>query len=167
MGVPASRIEDVYRRRHRVFRNALACVVGSHETADDVVQEAFARALARRDQFRGEGALEAWIWRIAIRTALELRSDGDIASLEETVDPRIVEPERDPELAEAVRKLPARRRLLVFLRYVADLSYGDIARVCGISEGTVAATLAQARADLAKELGQTHEEQHVTQRGSR
>lgn len=47
MGVPASRIEDVCRRRHRVFRDALACVVGSYETADDVVQEAFARAPRR------------------------------------------------------------------------------------------------------------------------
>jgi RNA polymerase sigma factor (sigma-70 family) len=121
----------------------VACIAGSYEAADDVVQETFARDVARRDQFRCEGALEAWIWRIAIRTALELRQDSDIASLEEAVDLRIVEPKRDRELAAAVRRLPTRRRLLVFLRYVADLSYGDIARVCGISEGTVAATLAQ------------------------
>jgi RNA polymerase sigma factor (sigma-70 family) len=166
MAVLASSIEDVYRRRHRVFRDALACVVGSYEVADDVVQEAFARALARRDQFRGEGALEAWIWRIAMRTALELRPDGATSPLDEVVDLRIVEPERDPELAEAVRRLPARRRLLIFLRYVADLSYADIALVCGIREGTVAATLTQARADLARELERSSDKQ-ATQRGSR
>jgi DNA-directed RNA polymerase specialized sigma24 family protein len=40
----------------------------------------------------------------------------------------------------------------VFLRYFADLSYAEIADACGISEGTVAATLAQARAALHEEI---------------
>jgi RNA polymerase sigma-70 factor (ECF subfamily) len=167
MGVPANRIEDVYRRRHRVFRNAIACIAGSYEAADDVVQEAFARALARREQFRGDGPIEAWIWRIAIRTALEQRSAPAVAPIGEAIDPRIVEPDRDPELAAALAKLPPRRRLLVFLRYVADLPYGEIARVCGVSEGTVGATLTQARAELAAELGYSRRHEHATQRGSR
>jgi DNA-directed RNA polymerase specialized sigma24 family protein len=34
--------------------------------------------------------------------------------------------------------------LIVFLRYFADFSYGEIAEACDVSEGTVAATLAQA-----------------------
>ena len=49
------------------------------------------------------------------------------------------------------RKTP-RRRLIVFLRYFADLSYSEIATVCEISEGTVAATLAHAHSDLSKAL---------------
>jgi DNA-directed RNA polymerase specialized sigma24 family protein len=40
----------------------------------------------------------------------------------------------------------------VFLRYFADLSYAEIADVCGVAEGTVSASLAQARALLAAEL---------------
>jgi RNA polymerase sigma factor (sigma-70 family) len=51
-----------------------------------------------------------------------------------------------------LRSLPPRRRLVVFLRHYADLSYAEIASACGIAEGTVAATLAQARADLAAAL---------------
>jgi RNA polymerase sigma factor (sigma-70 family) len=54
----------------------------------------------------------------------------------------------DPELAAALRALSPRRKLVVFLRYFADLSYAEIAEACGMSEGTVAATLAQARAEL-------------------
>ena len=51
-------------------------------------------------------------------------------------------------LAEAVAALPPRRRLIVFLHYFADLAYPEIAKLCGVSDGTVAATLAQARAEL-------------------
>jgi RNA polymerase sigma-70 factor (ECF subfamily) len=60
----------------------------------------------------------------------------------------VLQPEADPELAEALKALPPRRRLIVFLRYFGDLSYGEIAELCGISEGTVAATLAQAHSSL-------------------
>jgi DNA-directed RNA polymerase specialized sigma24 family protein len=42
--------------------------------------------------------------------------------------------------------------LVVFLRYFADLSYEEIASTCEISEGTVAASLAQARAALLEAL---------------
>jgi DNA-directed RNA polymerase specialized sigma24 family protein len=41
---------------------------------------------------------------------------------------------------------------MVFLRYFADLSYADIAEACDVSEGTVSAALAQARAALAQAL---------------
>ena len=54
----------------------------------------------------------------------------------------------DAELRAAVRTLPPKRRLIVFLRYFADLPYADIAAICEVSEGTVAATLSQARAEL-------------------
>lgn len=55
-------------------------------------------------------------------------------------------------LAEALQALPPKRRLIVFLRYFADLSYAEIGELCGVSEGTVGATLAQARAALEVQL---------------
>jgi RNA polymerase sigma factor (sigma-70 family) len=150
----AREIEEVYRRRYVAFRNALATVTGSHETARDVVQDAFAEALRKRESFRGEGPLEAWVWRIALRLAFASRRNWDVLPFADAGEPAIVEPSLDPELADALRRLPPRRRLLVFLRHFGDLSYSEIAHVCGISEGTVAATLAQARNELLTTLRQ-------------
>ena len=48
-----------------------------------------------------------------------------------------------------MRALPPRRRLIVFLRYFADLPYQTIAEALEVDVGTVAATLAQARQELA------------------
>jgi len=148
----ARAIERLYRERYLAFRNGLATVTGSYESAHDAVQEAFARALSKRSSLREEASLEAWVWRIALRTALEHRPRHSGASLNGSLDPQLPEPERDPELARALRALPPRRRLVVFLRYFVDLSYGDIAEACGIAEGTVAATLAQAQAELKEAL---------------
>ena len=150
----ARAIERVYRQRYVGFRNALAAVTGSYDSARDAVQEAFARALRERASFRGEGSLEAWIFRIALRAALETRRNGREVPLGDAVGPDVLEAERDPELAAALRALPPRRRLIVFLRYFAGLSYAEIAAACGISEGTVAAALTQARAALLEQLTQ-------------
>jgi RNA polymerase sigma-70 factor (ECF subfamily) len=149
-------LEQLYRERYVGLRDALATVTGSHESARDALQEGFARALAARSTYRGDGPLVAWVWRISYRAALEARR-RDSASLEDDVlvDPRLVHPERDTELATALRELSPRRRLILFLRYYADCSHTEIASICGISEGTVSATLAKAkealRASLRKE----------------
>lgn len=144
-------LERLYRERYVAFRNGLAPVVGTYDEARDVVQEAFARALRARRDFRGEGSLEGWVWRIAFRVALEKRRRADEAPFD-SFDPQLVERERDPELAAALRRLPPRKRLVVFLRYFADLSYAEIAEVAEISEGTVAAMLSQARTALFEQL---------------
>lgn len=147
-------IEDVYRRRYGRFHGVLSTITGSYESGHDAVQETFARALAKRSDFRGEGSLEGWIWQIAVRTALEARAGKEVVSMNGALDPALVDPQRDPVLAAAVRELSPRRRLMVFLRYFADLSYPQIATACGVSEGTVGATLAQAREELLAALGE-------------
>jgi RNA polymerase sigma-70 factor (ECF subfamily) len=143
----ARSLEQLYAARYVPFRNALATVTGSRESARDAVQEAFARALAERERYRG-GSLAAWVWKIALHIALEGRDRPSLLPLEASAAPALPEPDRDPELAAALRRLAPRRRLIVFLRYFGDFSYAEIAEVCGVSEGTVAASLAQARTEL-------------------
>lgn len=145
-------IEQLYRDRYVGFRNALAPVAGSREAARDAVQEAFAIALRERRQLRREESLAPWVWRIAYRLAL--RERGRVREGELPEDVSIPEEDRDPALAAAIRTLPPRRRLVVFLRYFADCSYAEIAAALGISEGTVAATLAQAQAALHDQLAE-------------
>jgi RNA polymerase sigma-70 factor, ECF subfamily len=147
----ARELEALYRSSYARFCNTLTTVAGSREAAREAVQEAFAQALATRSRFRREGPLEAWVWRIALRAAVRLRG-GSKALPVDSLDLAIRDPERDPELAAAVRTLPPRRRLIVFLRYFGGLSYAEIALVCGIREGTVGAALARAHETLREEL---------------
>lgn len=144
-------LERLYRERYGRFRDGLATITGSYDTAHDVVQDAFAQALVKRRGFRGEGSLEGWVWRIAFRLALKERRHGGRRALDR-LEPAVVQPERDPALAAALERLPSRKRLIVFLHYFADMSYGEIAEVCAISEGTVGATLNQARSALREAL---------------
>jgi RNA polymerase sigma factor (sigma-70 family) len=144
-----SPLEQLYRDRYVGFRNALAPIVGSREAAHDVVQEAFAVALREQRKLRRETSLAPWVWRIAYRLALRARTPA-VETLPD--DLTILDEHRDPGLAAAIRTLPPRRRLVVFLRYFAGFSYGEIAEALDIEPGTVAATLAQAHTALHDEL---------------
>jgi RNA polymerase sigma-70 factor (ECF subfamily) len=146
-------LEQLYRSRYARFEGVLATLTHDREAARDVVQEAFAIALARRRQFRGEGSLEGWVWKIALRLAAGLRPTSP-KPVPERLDPAVPDLVLDAPVGEAIRTLSPRKRLFVFLRYFADLSYDQIAEACGVSRGTVAAALSQARAELGDFLGE-------------
>jgi RNA polymerase sigma-70 factor (ECF subfamily) len=135
MGRLDSDLEDLYRRRQGAFQVMLASVTGSVESARDVVQEAFARSLQNQDGFRGEGSLEAWVWRIALRVAVGSTGSHELP-VDEVPEAAFLDERRDPTLAAAVQDLPPQRRMAIFLRYFADLSYAEIGEVLGIAEGT-------------------------------
>jgi RNA polymerase sigma-70 factor, ECF subfamily len=143
-------IEALYRERYAGFRDALAPLVGSRDSAHDVVQEAFACALRDADKLRSEESLAPWIWKIALRIALRQRGRRPEDELPE--DLMILDEEHDPALAAAVRSLTPQRRLVLFLRYYADFTYSDIAQALDIAEGTVGATLSPAHATLLDQL---------------
>src|SRR5256885_11776272 len=110
MDARARALQDLYEERYVAFRNALATVTGSRDSARDAVQEAFTRALAQRHRYRDEAPLAAWVWKIAFRVALEGRKRPHALPLQDSADPALLDPENDPELDAALRRLSPRRR---------------------------------------------------------
>jgi RNA polymerase sigma factor (sigma-70 family) len=147
-----ARIEQLYRDRYVGFRNALTPVVGSRDAARDVVQEAFAQALRDVGKLRRRDSLAPWVWKIAWRIALRERLRSIEAELPEDLGLAQLDEANDSDLAAAIRSLPPKRRMVVFLRYFADFSYAETAEALEITEGTVAASLAQAHSALREQL---------------
>jgi RNA polymerase sigma factor (sigma-70 family) len=145
-------LELLYRERYPVFVRVARATVRDDAAAADAVHDAFVQAVRNRRSFRGEGTLEAWVWRMVVNAAL--RQHRRVA--EPVSEPAVgVDVSRngfgDPVRA-AVAALPERQRLMLFLRYYADLDYAAIAAVLDVAEGTVAATLSTARAALRETL---------------
>jgi RNA polymerase sigma-70 factor (ECF subfamily) len=146
-------IERVYRAQLRRYRRVARAILRDEEAARDVVQEAFASAVRGRRGFRGEGSLEAWIWRMVLNVALaeqRRRRAAPASALDERHEQvsRNGQGELEARAALGVSLLPERQRLIVFLHYYADLDYRAIADTLEISSGTVAASLHAARATL-------------------
>jgi RNA polymerase sigma factor (sigma-70 family) len=151
-GATSAEIEAIYRNRFRAFLLSVTALLGDGETALDAVQDGFALALRRRESFRGDGNLEAWLWRIVLNVARDRRRSrlrqGALRKPEPIADPG----EPSDDLRASLLALPERQRLAVFLRYYADLSYREIAEALGVSAGTVAASLNAAHAALRRDL---------------
>jgi RNA polymerase sigma-70 factor (ECF subfamily) len=145
-----AQIERIYRAEYRRFLRVAIAVLRDEDRAVDAVQEAFATAVQKRTKFRGEGPLEAWIWRMVVNAALKEHGKPRPLALVERDAPQ---PAEEPSaVTRAVARLPERQRLALFLRYYADLDYGSIAAALEVSSGTVGATLNAAHSSLRRLL---------------
>jgi RNA polymerase sigma factor (sigma-70 family) len=144
-------LERLYRSGYRRFVRVALAITRDGESAAEAVQEAFTRAIRSRGAFRGEGSLEAWVWRSVVneakRTAAQPRID-----LDPTHETGNGVPDEDAATRALIAALPERQRLAVFLRYYADLDYRTIGEVLEIETGTVSATLNAAHRSLRHEI---------------
>ncbi len=149
-------VQAVYEDRLDEFCSVVAAITRDRSGARDVVHDAFASALRARSQYREDGDLAAWIWRIVVNSARDRRRrrESQLPELTgETVEQAV--PRRDASdgrLTSAIQALPERQRLAIFLRYYADLEYRQIGEVLGIATGTVSAALNAAHRTLARQL---------------
>ena len=151
-------IERVYRAHYGTFLRVAVAIVRDEQVAEEAVHDAFVRALRHGRSFGGRGSLDAWLWRIVVnearRRAVTERRPRPVpawAAPETDVAASNGHREGDP-LAALVTALPERQRLVLFLRYYADLDYEAIAEALGIKAGTVAAALHAAHSTLRRQL---------------
>ena len=155
------------RCNQRLFRIARA-IVQSEAEAEDVLQEAYARAFAAIGDFRGDSAVATWLTRIVLNEA-----HGRVRRRRMTVDVQAIEtaqesaeilafpgrtaenPEADAARAQirrllerAVDDLPEPFRLVFILREVEELSVEETAAHLGLRPETVKTRLHRARRRL-------------------
>jgi RNA polymerase sigma-70 factor (ECF subfamily) len=153
IGATVPELEELYRRRYRAFLRVAAAVAGDEALGADAVQDAFVRAITSRATFRGDAPLEAWVWRIVLNAARAARPRAEIALASAPADAENNRGHGGAHEVDAwLAVLPERERLVVFLRYFADLDYRAIAAALDVKVGTVSATLHAAHAALRRSL---------------
>lgn len=126
-----------------------------HEGAEDCFQETFLSALRAYPHLASAENLRAWLYTIAERKAVDLhrrRGRGE-QPVPDVPEGAAEDAEAwDPTLWRRVDALPRRQRMAVALRYACDLSYADIARLDGGSEGAARRNVHAGLARLRKEI---------------
>jgi RNA polymerase sigma-70 factor, ECF subfamily len=138
----------------------VTALLGDRHEAQDVAQEAFARALARWSRLGSYELPEAWVRKVAVRIAIDsTRRVRRAIGLSVKLTAQRQAPEPAPEeslpfspLGGALMRLPMREREVLVLHYLADLPVQTIARDCNLPSGTVKARLAAGRRRLEREL---------------
>ena len=137
-------------------------LVGSHEDADDLLQDIFVKVWSSLEGFRGESQLYTWLFRIAtneslnflrkknLRVALGLEARGNdgaqdagtVGAPQENAagDPWFDGDEAQRLLAVAVSKLPPRQRAVFRLRYFEEMPYEQMSGILGTSVSSLKAS---------------------------
>ena len=133
-------------------------MVGTHEDADDLLQDIFLKIWTALPSFRGEAQLYTWVWRIATNETLNwlrkervraaLRFQSVDAEMERRImaDPYFNGTAAQRELFKALAKLPEKQRQVFVMRWWDELSYEEISAITGTSVGALKASY-----DIAKE----------------
>ena len=159
--MPRQTFEEVVLPHLNAAFNYARWLTKSEADAEDVVQDAYVRALRFFSSLRNEDA-RAWLLTIVRNTwygrfprakgAIQSRADDEMVQdvPEEGLDPEalVMQQQSVEKMQRAVHALPADFREVIVLRELEGLSYREIATVAGIPIGTVMSRLARARERL-------------------
>jgi RNA polymerase sigma factor (sigma-70 family) len=139
-------VEEFCRAHHARLFGTLRLYCGDAGLAEELTQEALARAVRQWPRVRAMDSPAAWLFRVGLnlakssfrRRSAERRAAARAAMRSERAS-SYDSPDSPTIIAvrQAVRALPARQREVVILRYFLDLSVRDAAAQMGCAEGTV------------------------------
>lgn len=157
-----SGFEELVRKYQPRCKRFAMGMLSNREEAEEAVQDAFVRAYANIDKFRGDSKFSTWLYKILYNlcyTRLRYRkSFVDISVVEDRYEDRLLQQSIVSEatsqieikdLADKVKKvlheLPGRYRTVMDLFYIEDMTIGEIAEITRISNNSVKVRLYRGR----------------------
>ena len=155
----SSALAETYAQSYSQLRNVASRFVNRDE-ADDLVQEAYLRALANGDRFRGQAAPNTWIYRILVNACLDVRRYRQRRGLHVRLEDAHVRSRRRhwqrladrQALRAALASLDENEREVCVMYDVMGYTHPEIARRLGIPVGTSKGRLCTARRRLRRLL---------------
>jgi RNA polymerase sigma-70 factor (sigma-E family) len=170
MGVSTQRPDfaEFYRESVDDCLRTVLVSIGDRDTAQDLVDEAFARACASWRTVSRHPAPRAWVVRTALNASVSRwrrrRREVPVPDPAVVADPTApggaFDSPVDPQIMAALMRLPARQRQVVALRLFLDLDTARTAEVLGVAPSTVKAHLARALAALRDDLVPTQQQEN-------
>lgn len=128
-------------------------MTGDLAAAEDIAQEAYARAWPRWTKLSSYDDPSAWVRQVAANLAVSRWRRSRVAARflarNRRVETASPPDETSVALAEALRRIPEAQRRAIVLYHLADLSVGQVAEAEGCAVGTIKARLSRGRAALA------------------
>jgi len=136
-------VAELFHRHWDGAYRAAVLVTGDRAAAEDIAQEAFLAALRALPSFDLRRPLRPWLHRIVVNRAIDwsrsraLRREVGAEVLAEAAAPGHPTPGFGDDVMAALQGLGPEQRAVVVLRYVLDLTPGEIGKLLGLPRGTV------------------------------
>ena len=146
----ADLLEEAFARYQNELLGTLYHMVGNLQDAQDALQESFVKCWRHRDKIDELQNLKAWIFRVALNTARDVRQTAwrrrrqplpedasNVVSHDRTPHDEAEANEQLARLRDAVHELRIEEQEVFLLRQNAEMTYEQIAESLGIPTGTV------------------------------
>ena len=157
---------EVYNRYYKPLYNTALRIVKDSHWAEDVMQEAFIRAFAKLDQFKGEVTLGAWLKKIVVNHSIDLYKKLNRVTMDALDDVLYkVEDEtyyedlkidfqqlKAQQVLAAMQGLKENYRLVLTLLFIEGFDQDEIAQIMAITPGNCRTTISRAKDSLLKKL---------------
>ena len=141
-------------------------MVGSHDDANDILQNTFLKAWGSLENFRGEAKLSTWLYKIAVNESLsflerEKRRDAVSLDSDETpsyvlalyADDSVDGAALQQKLMRAIASLPEKQRIVFNMKYFDDMKYEQMSEILGTSVGALKASFHLATKKIEQYIG--------------
>ena len=158
---------DIVDQYSTLMLRTASMIVGDHDIAEDVVQDAFIQAWHHLADLRQAGALRPWLMRIVVNQCISFKrrlarstafvrqalSEQETDLVAQIADDYKGLMERDWDLAHAIENLPIKQRVAIVLHYYNGMTLPEMADTLHISENTLKKRIQAALANLRRVLG--------------
>jgi RNA polymerase sigma-70 factor (ECF subfamily) len=159
---PDTGLRDLFDAEYSGLVRLATTIVGERATAEEIVQEAFARALARWRRLQHYERPGAWLRLVTVRLAVRARGRRARELTVSTVpEARREQPDNAHDVIDALAELTRPQRAAIGLFYFDDLPIDEIATILQLPSSTIRSHLHRGRAALAHLLTEPKDDARV------
>lgn len=157
---------DIISQYSALMLRTASMIVGDHDIAEDVVQDALIQVWQHLPSLREATSLRPWLMRIVVNQCISFKrrlarstafvrqslSEQETDWLAQAADHHKGRLERDWDIAQAIKNLPAKQRVVIVLHYYHSMTLPEMALALQTSENTLKKRIQAALTNLRRIL---------------
>ncbi len=154
-------IEKIYVKYANLIKNYIFFITRDKELSEEIMQETFVVAIDQIDKFRGDCEISVWLCSIAKKILYKKtrkNNSYNMISIDELeladkkqVEEEYIKTDNKIKIYQALQKLDANTREVMYLRLTGELSFKEIGKILNKSENWARVTFFRGKQKLSKE----------------
>ena len=154
-------VDEIYSKYDNLIKKYIFSITGDINLSEEIMQETFVVAIKQINNFRGECKISVWLCSIAKKILYkEMKKNSSIKTISiedlelpdnKTIEDEYIKNDNKLKIYQALQKLDANTREVIYLRLTGDLTFKDIGKILDKSENWARVTFFRGKQKLSKE----------------
>lgn len=154
-------INEIYRKYANLIKNYIFSITENEDLAEEIMQETFIVAINQISKFRGDCEISVWLRSIAKKILYKETKKNKFKNIvaiddleikdNKEIEKEYIQKDNKLKIYEAIQKLDATTREVIYLRITGDLTFKEIGTILNKSENWARVTFFRGKQKLDKE----------------